>query len=156
MWCDAPKSLELANLLTDLLGRQTKVKDLPAQTRQLSGPVTVFVNPDKVPAAVAVSDFEFAAFAGAVLTLLPAGVANEAVKKKAIDGTLAENLGEVLNVVSSKLTKSPNRVIMRLPFTISTTVPEDAKAIKLKPQKRVDYDVEIAGYGEGKITFFLT
>lgn len=156
MWCEAPKSLELANLLTDLLGRQTKVKDLGPQTRQLNGPVTVFVNPDKVPAALAVSDFEFAAYAGAVLTLLPAGVAKEAVTKKQIDGTLAENLGEVLNVVSSKLTKSPNRVIIRLPFTVSTVVPEDAKAIKAKPAKRADYDVEIAGYGEGKITFFFT
>jgi len=156
MWCEAPSAAEVATLLSGLFGRPTTVKEVPVTPRPLGGPVTVFVRPDKTPAAIAVSDFPFAATVGAVLTMLPPATAKDAATRKDISGTLAENLAEVLNVVSSRLTRTPNRVIMRLPFTVATLVPDDAKAIHAKPGRRVDYDVDVAGYGGGKIAFFLS
>lgn len=156
MWCDPPKGLELAQLLTDLLGKSVKVKELSGpQSRALVGPVTVFDDPEGKAAAVSVADFEFAAYLGAALTMLPPGVAEQAVRGKKIAESIEENFGEVMNVLSSKLTKSPNRVIIRLPFKASTPLPDDAKPIKAKPAKRADYDVEVQGYGTGKVSFFL-
>lgn len=157
MWCEPPKANDLAALLTGLLNRPTTVKELTGlQTRQLAGPATVYVNPDKVPAALSICDFELAAYAGAALAMMPAPVAEGAVRKKMLEDSLAECFGEVVNVLSSKLTKSPNRVVIRLPFSASAVIPDDAKAIRAKPAKRADFDVTIGGYGTGKISLFLT
>ena len=157
MWCDPPKDAELQKLLSDLTGKLVRVRALSGtQTRQLAGPVTVFLNPDKVPAAVSICDFEFAAFLGAVLTMVPPGSAKQSAASKKLPDAVGENYCEVMNVLSSKLTKAPNRVVIQLPYSLDTTVPENAKAIVAKPGKRVDFDVDVEGYGAGKVAFFLT
>ena len=153
-----PGSLQLRNLLEDLLGREVtvtagdplSVKDLP------TGVVAVFVDNSQQLVAVMGLDLGLAANAGAALGLIPAGAAEDAIEAKQLPATLAENVGELCNVLTSVLNRegAPHVKLHQVIYP-GGTVPNDAQAHLLALGRRLDLNVEISRYGKGRFSLSL-
>ena len=106
------------------------------------------------PAAVCLCDLEFAVYAGAALSLVPAGVARDSLKVRRIPENLLENTREVLNVcVSLFHGAGPARLSLRGATAMPGFLAPDVLALIGAPAWQAGFDITIPGYGAGKATF---
>lgn len=153
-----PSLMQIRELLTDLLGREVTLKPgaplVPAKANPCS--VAVYVDDSLRPRAVAVADLPFSSYAGAAIGLLPAAGAQDAIEAEALTETIAENLYEVLNIASSmfNVPDAPHMKIHVL-HPIGAPCPPDALALACTLGRREDVEIEIAGYGKGRLSIVL-
>src|SRR5579862_8213732 len=90
-----PEAIE--GLLTCLLGRVVKVRRVPSQPSiQFNAAMSGIYRDDEGNARAAFScDIGFAANAGAALTLIPPGVAIQAIAAKSLEDMLQDNYREI-------------------------------------------------------------
>jgi hypothetical protein len=153
-----PGVLTVRNLFEDLLGRDVTVtqgeplavKDLPTAV------VAIFVDRALQLVAIIGLDLSLAAHTGAALGLLPAGAAEDALDEKKLSDSLAENVGELCNVLTSLLNRegAPHVKLYQVIFP-GTPLPNDAQAHLLALGRRLDLTVEIARYGKGRLSVSL-
>ena len=72
-----------------------------------------------------------------------------------LDEQLEENFHEVMNVISTILTRGDARERLDAVVPGLARVPPEAAALLGKPRARLDLDVEITGYAKGKLTFLV-
>lgn len=153
-----PNLMQIRELLGDLLGRDVALKAAAPLVPQRSNPcsVAVIVDDNIRPRAVIVADLAFSAYAGAAIGLLPAPGAQDAIEEGALTDTLAENLYEVLNIASSmfNVPDAPHMKIQVL-HPIGAPCPPDALALACTLGRREDVEVDIAGYGTGRMSIVL-
>ncbi|MEL0027410.1 MAG: hypothetical protein VW625_01895 [Perlucidibaca sp.] len=102
------------------------------------------------PVAACLSDVGFAAASSAAFALIPARVAAESATAKRLDESLAEIFAEVLNVLSRLFTSHDDaRVTLAAKFLPPQALP--AELASLGPDQCLDLDVEIDGYGTGRL-----
>ncbi|MFI5840501.1 hypothetical protein ACIA8K_12415 [Catenuloplanes sp. NPDC051500] len=153
-----PASLAVRNMLGDTLGRDVTVnvgnpltqKDLPTAA------VAIYVDAQNKVAAVLGMDLKLAAFAGAALGLLPVGGAEDAIDDKELYPNLAENVGELCNILTGLLNKEggPHIKLDRVVYP-GESLPNDAQSQLLALGRRIDLSVEIARYGTGTFSLSL-
>ena len=126
----------------------TAVNTAPAQSRLcISG---AYHGSDGALLGHCLADLSFAAHAGAALSLVPADVAEDNIRRRTLEDTLRENFAEVLNVLSCLFTVDDARVTLRetvfppqpLPG-LPTSAPAAAVAL---------LQVDISGYGTGLLS----
>ncbi len=119
--------------------------------------VAVFVDDEDKPVSSCVCDYSFAAFAGAALTMIPKGGAEDAAESGEFSDTLRGNIYEVMNILT-RLFMSPNTPHLRITkvFDSLSEAPDDVKAMLSAADESVGYTVEVPNYGAGKLTFVTT
>lgn len=153
-----PASLAVRNLFEDLLGRDVNVspgdpmtaEDLPL------GAIAIYTDPQQKIYAVMGMQLVLAANVGAALGLLPAGAAEDAVDEKQLFPNLAENVGELYNVLTSLLNRegAPHVKLYQVIYP-GQDLPNDARAHFLALGKRLDLTIEVARYGKGKFSLSM-
>ena len=153
-----PGALTVRNLFEDLLGRDVTVTpgdpmtadDLPTAV------VAVFVDSSQQLYGVLGMQLALAANAGAALGLLPAGAAEDALEEKNLSPTLAENVGELCNVLTSLLNREgAPHVKLRQVVYPGNPLPNDVRAHFLALGRRLDLLVEVSRYGKGNLSLSL-
>ena len=119
--------------------------------------VAVFVDDDDNPVSSCVCDFSFAAYAGAALTMIPKGGAEDAAETGEFSETLRANIYEVMNILT-RLFMNPNTPHLRITkvFDVLDDAPEDVQAMLSAADKSVGYTVSVPNYGSGELTFVTT
>jgi hypothetical protein len=148
-----PVQEDLRELLADLLGREVTAVRSDEPVPASGGAVGSYVTDDGRPAAAVVCDLAFAARAAAAITLIPSPAAEEAITERALTPTLRENLREVLNVMA-RLLNSAQTPHVRLQEVYAPGVAPPAEVARLiaQPADRRSFEVEIPGYGPGRVT----
>lgn len=149
-----PTTHSLSKVLTTLLDRKVvaSAAKVPLKPDPKS-PVfaAVYVGKEGKPIALCLTDLAFAIRMGAALSMLPAGAATESIQKSAPSESMMENYAEVMNVISFALSgDGEERVVLRGQPAKVETLAADARSAVAKA-KRAEFDVDIQGYGVGKI-----
>lgn len=153
-----PRDIEVKQMLGMLFGDVdiSEADELP--TGNDSGnAAAVFVSDDDQPVTACVCDMKFAAFAGAALTKIPVGGAEDAAESGELTDNMLGNLNEVMNIIS-RLFMSGSSPHLRLEKTYAkiAEIPESAATMLQGIAGRLDLKVSIPGYGEGHIAFLAT
>lgn len=147
----------LSKVLRTLLGRVVPVKPGPPPPASRPRVVATYLTDDDALHGLIICDVPLACHLGAALSLIPAAVANESVKKGRIEDMLLEHLHEVLNVcvplfvepegprVHFGVLLAPNA-----PLTVDITRVLQRTAVK--DGQRVDLHVDITGYAGGALS----
>jgi hypothetical protein len=153
-----PGSLTVRNLFEDLLGRDCNVApgdpitadDLPTAT------VAIYTDSQQQIYGVLGMQLSLAANAGAALGLLPAGAAEDSIDEKRLSPSLAENVFELCNVLTSLLNRDggPHVKLYQVIYP-GMPLPNDARAHLLALGRRVDLTIEVTRYGKGKFSLSL-
>jgi hypothetical protein len=148
--CAVPFRASVRDLLTDLLGRKVAVADAEPFVLAPERPamLATYRFDDGEMAAAAACDLPLAASAGAAIGMLPAGEFDAGGDR--MDDELAEFFHEVVNVFA-KLLNSPTtaHVVLRDVYPVPGDVRADVARLVLEPGGRLDYRVEVEGYGAG-------
>ncbi len=151
-----PVPFEVRTLLDELFGRPVEVKPSPpwAPLNGEPGTFALYVDDSLVVRALGVCDLRFSAYAGAAIGLTPPAIAEAAVKARAVDEALQENLYEVLNICAA-LYNVEGAAHMKLHQVhhVGTTVAPQVQALSAVLGRRLDLSVEISGYGTGRLSF---
>src|SRR5690348_7097556 len=141
-----PGTLAVRNLFEDLLGREVTVSPgEPISADEVAtSTIAIFTDPAQNMYAVLAMDLKLAANAGAALGLLPAGAAEDSIDEKQLFPNLAENVGELCNVLTSLLNRegSPHIKLYQVIYP-GDPLPGDARAHLMALGRRVDLQVEI-------------
>lgn len=154
-----PEPSDVQAVLHGLLGREISVSRetpaaIPLDAKYVVG---LYEREDGKIGGLVVADLEVAAYAGAALSLLPVGVAEESVENGTIEDSLLENFQEVLNVGVQWFTAKGNpRVRLAEVFTPGAKLPEDVQFVMGAPNDRLDVSADVAGYGDGTIRLLVT
>lgn len=154
-----PTADGVRELLHGLFGRDVNVLAVPPQSIEFESKVVVglFERENAKIGGLIVADLDVAAFAGAALSLLPVGIAKEAIQAGDMEGPVLENYSEVLNVGVHWFTGKMNpRVVLSEVYTPSAHLPSDVASVMAHPAERVDFEVDIVGYGGGRMRFLAT
>jgi hypothetical protein len=102
------------------------------------------------------ADKPLVVMAGSAFSLIPADAAKDALRESQLDEMVQDNFHEVLNICSRLLNLGTDQriTLSKSEFPPAARSPA-AAALLTKPGKRADYDVEIDGYGKGKLTLVL-
>ncbi len=154
-----PGAKEVRDLLEGLVGRDVKVAP---STPLAPGPyspcsVAVYVDDLLRVSAVIACDAALSAWAGAAIGLVPVKRADEVRLAGVLTPDIEENLYEVLNVAAA-LFNVPGAAHLRLHVLhpAGPALPADALARALALGRRLDLQVEIAGYGTGRLSVVLS
>jgi two-component system chemotaxis response regulator CheY len=146
----------VAQMLTELLRRTVTAAPIPMIPFSLRGGYVIAEYlrvDDRSVVACAILDVASAVSVGASLSLIPPEVAAEAIAARRVSDTLAENVREVLNVMSRLFGNSAGgRVCLAAVHMPGEPISAKLGAWIAKPRARVDVCVEIAGYSKGSLT----
>jgi len=149
-----PKAAQMALALSELLRRNVVATACPPPLLAPNLRIVAEYREaqDDLLQGCAVCDFGFGVRASAALTVIPAGAAEEAIRSRQIVETLADNLHEVLNVMT-RFFHTGARSHVRLGTIHRGEKPDARLALAMaKPSARVDFVVEIGGYGKGNLS----
>lgn len=146
-----PTADAIAKLIASLVGKSVTAKSAPILKQPPSGgAVGVCVDDSASVAAVIVADVALAAAAGAALAMIPPAAVQDAVRAGSLPANMADNFREVANIMCSVLTASGGRGVRLADFAVAG-VPPAAEAVLGGTGGRLDLDVEVQGYGKGRL-----
>lgn len=149
-----PKATDVATLMKDMLGRGVTAKEskVPlAVNGTWKGVVTEFMTPEGALGSLLVVDLPFACHSGAALTLVPPAAASDSVKGGSISEALLENYYEVANILTALYRPYGRRLIRGRLFTKAGDLPPNVKNILAGHSKHLYVDVDMQGYGAGRM-----
>lgn len=153
-----PSVKEIRDLLTELLDRDIQVAPTPPLAPTPNNPCTVAVYVDDSLQVTSVIAFDLAlsAYAGAAIGLVPAAGAEAAIEERILNDTLRENVYEVLNIAAS-LFNHDGATHVRLydAHHIGNVLPGDVMVKSLTLGRREDLQIEVGGYGRGRLSVVL-
>ena len=149
----APKHVR--DLLADLLGRDVTVgTGTPvASTKARPAAIAVFADDKLRTIAVSLLDLPLCGATGGALGLLPVAGVNQMVEDKDLSEILLENLYEVVNILSVlfNVPGAPHAKLHKL-YAPGEPLPPDIRAYASALGFRIDLDVGVAGYGNGRLS----
>jgi hypothetical protein len=148
-----PSRHMVRTLVEDLIGRDVQLRDanpIPAKNTNL---VAVYVTDRLTVSAVAVVDLEAAARFGGALGMLPKGSVEESLAARGLTTLIRENAYEVLNVLSAafNIEGAPHVRLYQL-YGPDGSVPADVTALSQVIGSRLDVEITVAGYGNGRLS----
>jgi len=150
-----PAPMHVRDLLTDLLGREVTVgTGTPvAATKARPAAIAVFVDDKLRTLAVALLDVPLCGASGGALGLLPVAGVKEMIEERDLSETLMENLYEVVNILSAlfNVPGAPHAKLHKL-YAPGELLPPDVRAYAGALGFRLDLDVAVAGYGNGRLS----
>jgi hypothetical protein len=155
---ELPQPKAVRDLLGTLLGREVEVEiaDAWAPLPRDVAAVAEFVDDHLGLRAVALLDLPMAVHAGASIGLLPAAGAREMIETRRPNALVEENLYEVLSVLASVFnTAEAAHVTIATMHPSGADFPGDVVQIVRKLTGRLDLEVDIDGYGSGRLALVL-
>lgn len=147
-----PTLKDVKDLIEGLLGRSIELNASPlwAPAPGQAAITADFVDDVGKIAAGSATTLELGIFLGAALGLIPAGGAKDMAADGELTPMVAENLFEVFNVLSSVF-NTPEATHVRLGkvYTSEENPPAELSQWLAAPTGRVDFTMNIAGYGSG-------
>jgi len=153
-----PKETEVHEMLSMLYGDGFELDSgEPVPVEDDKSMLAVYVNDSGEPSTACVCNYHFAAFAGAALTKIPVGGAEDAAATGDFSEMMMSNLHEIMNICSRIFmdNSSPHIKLDKL-YKSLDDAPDDVRALLGKTAKTVDFNVTIPGYGDGAISFLCT
>lgn len=154
-----PVENAVGRILSGLVNRAVTVKKVAPVVPSAKTPsvVALFAQDDGSLAAAWVADLAFAAAAGAALTVIPPNVAQDCVRRSTLDPGVSENYAEVMNVAAAVINGAGGAHVKLVGVhpTPGQPLPNAAAALLLKPAGRVDFEIDIAGYGTGRCSILV-
>ncbi len=153
-----PESEAVQDLLAGLLGRGVVVREVKPQGLISLDPRTVatYIADDASLAALCTCDLTLACHAGAALSLIPPPAALESIRRTLIDEYIQDNLREVMNVAASWFNRDGfPHVKLRAVHMPKERLPDDVKTLLAEPAARQDLELDLEGYGSGKLTLVV-
>lgn len=146
-----PEAEALARTLSKLIGRDVRGK--PNKTPALPAFDKVFVaaydDGSGGLEALWLAELPLTAAFGASLTLVPAGVATEAVRAQKLPPELEDNAKEVANITANSFLE--RRVRLTQFWAPKAALPEPIVAFAKAKGSLLETSLEVAGYGGGKL-----
>jgi hypothetical protein len=152
-----PTTHGASSFLSGLIGRPTPAKKVKVEwvREKCWLSFSEFRHPTGELAALFVADLPFCSWSGAALALLPAGLAQDAIKSGKLDQALQDNFAEVANVLTATFREFGERVILgKIQYGSAQLLPEDVRPCVAAP-RRLDLEVTITGYGVGRCGLLL-
>jgi hypothetical protein len=148
-----PSRHAVRSLIEGLIGRDVDLKDSDPISGRPTNVVGVYVTDKLQVSAVAVVDLEGAARLGGALGMLPRGGVDDAIKEKDLSGLLRDNTYEVLNVLSAvfNVENAPHVRLYQM-YGPGGQVPGDVLALSQVIGSRVDLELNVSGYGVGRLS----
>jgi hypothetical protein len=152
-----PKPNEVSSLIAGLTGRSAQFKPAKPHVfgKEFPEVVAIYRTDTGVLGATLACDIEFAASAGAALTMIPADVVKECADEGEMTERLQENAHEVLNVAASLFNQPGFDHLVLSEVVLNGQVPEPVSALMSKPTSRTDIEGAIDGYPGGKCSILL-
>lgn len=152
-----PTTIEVAELLTSLLGKDVAARKNDAVKHDLQSAwvYAVYEHEDGTIGAAIVCDVAAAAFGGAALSLIPAGMAQDSIKSGRVAQNLSENFHEVLNVCVSLFNGSGPRLKLGRFVAPPADAPADVLAFFGQAGQHLGLDLNVHGYGSGKAAIYV-
>ena len=153
-----PTTKALKDILDGLLGRDVYLREAkPIGEGDVAGGILArYVDDQGSPRAVAGWDLAGGAFVGAAVGLVPRGGAEAALEDGELSPNLFENLSEVSNVFAQAFNVPGNpHVRLEQCFHPLESAPDDARELLFAPALRLDYEVDVDGYGKGKLSISM-
>jgi hypothetical protein len=115
-----------------------------------------YVNGAKALISGCFADRDLVAYAGAALSLVPADAAEESLAQAELDEVLVENFAEILNICSRLFQRDTSqRVTLSTVEDPATATSATSAAMLKNPVRRLDVELDIAGYGKGRMALAL-
>jgi hypothetical protein len=147
-----PTPVAVANMLTDLIGRDVKAQSAaPAAAAAKKQFVAVYRDADDGLRALACCDLAVGGSFASALTIVPVSRVDDAVKQGSLDDDLLANLNEVFNVLSAIFPKAGQKRLILRSMQMDGALDPDVQALLAKPPQRLDMDVSVAGYRSGRL-----
>lgn len=155
---ELPSIKVLRDMMMDTLGRDVQVApgEPWAPTPRRPGMVAVYVDDRTQMRALIACNLSLSAALGASIALIPPERATACVEDRRLTEGMVENLHEVMNIFAA-LFNTPNRPHLKL---YETHAPGDFPPADVSSQlrafgKREDLQVDVAGYGGGRLSMVL-
>ena len=151
-----PNAKDVRDLLEGMLGREVDVTTGGAMVDPGAADgaqVGIYVDRNLGLRALVLADLPLAARAGAAIALMPAGGAEVAIEESALSQALFENAYEILNVMASLFNVGEHpHVKLDGCWAPGDAVPADVAQWVLSYVRRLDLDVDVKGYGPGRLS----
>ncbi|MCV2392759.1 hypothetical protein OEB99_00405 [Actinotalea sp. M2MS4P-6] len=151
-----PSAVDVRELLEGLLGREVEATLGTGAVNPAEAPgavVGVFTDDKGSLRAILIIDLALAAYAGAAIALLPLPQAEKAVANQALSENLLENIFEVLNVAASLFNhEGAPHVKLFESYKPEETLPADVQKWVLAFVRRLDMELDVSGYGKGRVS----
>jgi hypothetical protein len=146
-----PSADAVAKLVASLAGKNVTAKPGTVLKQVPKGAAVAVCVDEAAVVAVMLADVSLAAAAGAALAMIPPAAAQEAARAAALPPNIADNFREVANIMCSLLTASGGRGVRLSEFAVGA-VPAAAEAVLSGGGARVDFEVDVQGYGKGQLS----
>jgi len=151
-----PEPLELGTSLSSLVGRTARVRDADTpHTYDETVHTARYLTRDNRLAALLQVDLPLAAHLGAALAMMPAAVAEDAIKQNSLDENLIDAYSEVANILAGLLCDDATPHVRWTDLETSTArLTEGDKTILEEPCQRIDLNIELDDCGSGRLTIY--
>jgi hypothetical protein len=153
-----PTSKSVRDLLSDLFGREVEVAERAVLDPELhpGSSVGVYRDDAKNTAAVVTADLALSVYLAAALGLTSKEAADEAVSTGALSDSYAENLHEILNIISG-LFNAPGRrhVALHAVHGPGESLVPRVSTFATAVGSRLDLTVSVPGYGSGAMALVV-
>ena len=149
-----PEEKNIHDTLAMLYGNDVTLDTCDSTPIEGDNMIAVFINDEGEPSTACACNYNFVAFAGAALTKIPVGGAEDAAESGDFSDMMLSNLYEVMNICSRMfMTDSSPHIKLDKVYKSFDEAPDDVKSAFKDVEERIDFDVEIPGYGNGAISF---
>lgn len=112
----------------------------------------LYIGKDNAPLAICVVDAALAGSAGAALSMLPPGVAKDAVKTKELTDVMVQNLREIMNICSRLVMTDTSPHVRLEEVHPAKSFSAGVNAVVGGQKGRVDFELNVPKYGPGTLS----
>lgn len=153
-----PAGTAFAKNFSDLIGSEvTLKKGAPLEIKDdTSLAVAVFADDEGKTSALVVCDVEMVCWSGGALSMLPVGDAQTMINSGKPEGEILDNYREILNVGANLFNVGDtDHVKLTDVHLLPGDAPDEVSALMADPAARSDFDVQIPGYGDGRMAVMV-
>jgi hypothetical protein len=149
-----PPPAAVGDMIGTLVGKRAHAKAAPPLAPAAVRGVATYVETDGTLAFVALIDLPFLVSVGGALAMVPAATVNDAIRKGVASEALVENATEAMNVTASLFSDVEGTTVqVRLGRFAAGPLDASLAARLVRPAARVDLEVAIPGYPDGRVSF---
>lgn len=150
-----PKADEISSLLGMVFGENPKVVESDDQKLD-DKYIAPFINRDNKLVAYCAGDLPCVIFSGACLSMMPKGTAEDMVKDGNVDESVMLNYYEVMNIITKVLMDDDSEHLRIAKRILNPEEGVKATNVMRGKGKTYSFEMEVPGYGPGKLVFQVT
>lgn len=148
-----PNSDQVSKIVVCLFGDDALVKQsstpIPLTDKNV---IAKYVDDDSNISRLVLCDLPFANNAGAALTMISPGVVADAIKDKELPDNILDNFREVMNIFVNLFAETTSQhLVLNDISVVSNDADEPTTKALNEPVERIDFEVNVPRYGNGRI-----